>query len=133
MRAAPHLSVRRHRVHVGPVGDRSAAARAGEHPDDPVPADARGDVETGGAKAPGNQLGGSLFLAGDLGVPVDVTAQLDQIVVQPRRHGVHQMSVDSPGFRTTARVRGPGCRQCRSRRADNGTTKYSAAADDATF
>ncbi|MER6007934.1 hypothetical protein ABT120_56005 [Nonomuraea angiospora] len=45
--AAADLFARRHRVHARPVGDRTAATSAGEDRDDPVPPDARGDVEAG--------------------------------------------------------------------------------------
>src|SRR5256885_1216222 len=57
--AAADLLIRRYRVHVRPVGHRPTVMGAGEDSHDAVPADARGDVETGRAKSPRDHRGGA--------------------------------------------------------------------------
>jgi hypothetical protein len=131
LRAAPHLLIRRYRVHVRPVGDRPAGMRAGEHSHDPVPADARGDVEAGRAESPRDHARGAPLLTRDLRMPVDVPAQLDQVVVQPRRHGVHRVRVHRPGRRTAPGVCCPGRRQPGSHHAGGGATEHGPPADGA--
>jgi hypothetical protein len=120
LRATTDLVGRGHGVHVGPVGDGSAAVRTGEDPHHPVPADARGDGETGRAEALRHQRGGPLLLARRLGMAVDGTAQFDQSAVKPARHGVDRLAIG---------VRRPQRREGGSGNPGGGATEYGATAD----
>jgi hypothetical protein len=98
---------------------------------DPMAADTRGDVEAGRAKSLGHHLCGPLLLARGLRVPVDVTAQLDKVTVQPRGHGVHRILAEQASSRPVAGVRRLGRHQPGSHYPDGSATKHSASTDKA--
>ncbi|MFI6270260.1 hypothetical protein [Micromonospora zamorensis] len=105
---------------------------AAEDSHDPMAAHTRGDVEAGRAEPLGHHLCGPLLLARGFRVPMDVTAQLDQVTVQPRGHGVHRILAQQASSRPVAGVRRLGRRQPGSRHTDGSATKHSASTDNAS-
>ena len=108
----------RHRVHVGPVGDRAARVGAAEQTDHAVTADAGQHREPGGAQPVRHQGGRATLLARGLGVRVDRAPQRDQVRLDRVGHRVDralvQRTVPRPG--SGRRGFGGGCRHPGERR-----------------